>query len=111
MPTVTIIGASGYTGQEALDRVLRHPELDVVSLGSDSLAGSGASALDPRLNGSLPRFVRNEEALATELVRLATDEEHRAALAEASVAHAARFSWERTARETDAAIERALRTR
>ena len=64
MPTVTIIGASGYTGQEALDRVLRHPELDVVSLGSDSLAGAGAAALDPRLNGSLPPFSPNEEALA-----------------------------------------------
>ena len=64
MPTVTIIAASGYTGQEALDRVLRHPELDVVSLGSDSLAGSGASALDPRLNGSLPPFAPNDEALA-----------------------------------------------
>jgi N-acetyl-gamma-glutamyl-phosphate reductase len=63
VPSVTIIGASGYTGQEALDRVLRHPELDVASLGSDSLAGFGASALDPRLNGSLPAFVTNEEAL------------------------------------------------
>ena len=50
----------------------------------------------------------DEEALAGELVLLATDGERRAALAEASVAHAARFSWERTARETDAAIERAL---
>ena len=44
--------------------MLRHPELEVVALGSDSLAGEGASALDVRLNGSLPRFVPNEEALA-----------------------------------------------
>jgi N-acetyl-gamma-glutamyl-phosphate reductase len=36
-----------------------------VALGSDSLAGKGASALDPRLNGSLPAFVSNEEALAS----------------------------------------------
>ncbi|HXV59018.1 MAG TPA: hypothetical protein VD704_14235, partial [Gaiellaceae bacterium] len=64
-----ILGASGYTGQETLDRVLAHPELDVLALGSDSLAGQPAAALDPRLarNGaaaSVPSFVRNAEALA-----------------------------------------------
>ena len=64
MPTLAILGASGYSGQETLDRVLRHPELEVVALGSDSLDGESASALDVRLNGSLPAFVSNEEALA-----------------------------------------------
>ena len=62
--TTAILGASGYAGQETLDRALRHPELDVVALGSDSLAGSSASALDVRLNGSLPSFVENDEAAA-----------------------------------------------
>jgi N-acetyl-gamma-glutamyl-phosphate reductase len=62
--TVALLGASGYSGQETLDRVLRHPELEVVALGSDSLAGEPAAALDVRLNGSLPRFVGNAEALA-----------------------------------------------
>jgi N-acetyl-gamma-glutamyl-phosphate reductase len=62
--TVAILGASGYSGQETLDRVLRHPELEVVALGSDSLAGEPAGALDFRLNGSLPGFVGNDEALA-----------------------------------------------
>jgi N-acetyl-gamma-glutamyl-phosphate reductase len=64
MATVALLGASGYSGQETLDRVLRHPELEVVALGSDSLAGQPAGALDVRLNGSLPRFVTNAEALA-----------------------------------------------
>src|SRR6266446_10139747 len=64
MPTAAILGASGYSGQETLDRVLRHSELEVVALGSDSLAGEPAAALDYRLNGSLPRFVPNDEALA-----------------------------------------------
>jgi N-acetyl-gamma-glutamyl-phosphate reductase len=64
MHTAAILGASGYSGQEVLDRVLRHPELEVVALGSDSLAGSPAAALDVRLNGSLPSFASNDEALA-----------------------------------------------
>jgi N-acetyl-gamma-glutamyl-phosphate reductase len=64
VPTLAILGASGYSGQETLDRALRHPELEVVALGSDSLEGASASALDVRLNGSLPAFVSNEEALA-----------------------------------------------
>jgi N-acetyl-gamma-glutamyl-phosphate reductase len=64
MPSAAIAGASGYTGQETLDRVLAHPDLELVALGSDSLAGRGASALDVRLNGSLPAVVPNEEALA-----------------------------------------------
>jgi N-acetyl-gamma-glutamyl-phosphate reductase len=64
MPTAAILGASGYAGQETLDRVLAHPELELVALGSDSLAGRGASALDVRLNGHLPPFQPNEEALA-----------------------------------------------
>ena len=64
MPSVAILGASGYSGQETLDRVLRHPLLEVVALGSDSLSGEPASALDVRLNGSLPPFVANDEALA-----------------------------------------------
>src|SRR5712691_758032 len=64
MTTATILGAAGYSGQETLDRVLAHPELELVALGSDSLAGQPASALDVRLNGSLPPFVPNGEALA-----------------------------------------------
>jgi N-acetyl-gamma-glutamyl-phosphate reductase len=36
-----------------------------VALGSDSLEGESASALDVRLNGSLPTFVSNEQALAS----------------------------------------------
>ena len=81
MPTLAILGASGYSGQETLDRVLRHPELEVVALGSDSLAGSSASALDVRLNGSLPAFVRNDEAAdsGAELIFLCLGNERAAA--------------------------------
>jgi N-acetyl-gamma-glutamyl-phosphate reductase len=62
MATAAILGCAGYAGQETLDRALTHPGLDVVALGSDSLAGQPASALDPRLNGSLPAFSTNAEA-------------------------------------------------
>jgi N-acetyl-gamma-glutamyl-phosphate reductase len=62
-----IIGCAGYSGQETLDRVLAHPALEAVALGSDSLAGRPAAALDPRLAGAdVPAFVPNEDALATD---------------------------------------------
>jgi N-acetyl-gamma-glutamyl-phosphate reductase len=81
MPTTAILGASGYAGQETLDRVLAHPELELVALGSDSLAGSTAAALDVRLNGSLPRFQTNAEAAASgaELIFLCLANEQAAA--------------------------------
>ena len=82
MLATAILGASGYSGQETLDRVLAHPELELVALGSDSLAGSPASVLDPRLTGSLPAFVGNDEALAAgaELVFCCLEHERAAAL-------------------------------
>jgi N-acetyl-gamma-glutamyl-phosphate reductase len=81
MPTTAILGASGYAGQETLDRVLAHPELELVALGSDSLAGATAAALDVRLNGSLPRFQTNAEAAAAgaELIFLCLANEQAAA--------------------------------
>ena len=80
--STAILGASGYTGQETLDRVLAHPELELASLGSDSLAGSPARVLDPRLNGSLPHFTSNDEALAAgaELIFACLEHERAAAL-------------------------------
>src|SRR5215469_691766 len=83
MVATAILGCSGYAGQETLDRVLAHPGLEVVALGSNSLAGSGASSLDMRLNGSLPAFTTNEEALASgaELVFLCLDHADAAAVA------------------------------
>jgi len=64
-----ILGTAGYSGQETLDRILVHPELELLALGSDSLAGRPAVALDPRLarNGAAaaPAFITNEEALTS----------------------------------------------
>ena len=70
MPYVSIVGSAGYTGQETLDRVLRHPDLELYAVGSDSLAGQDATALDPRLNRDggkrVPRLITNAAALACE---------------------------------------------
>jgi len=79
--TTAILGASGFSGQETLDRVLGHPELELVALGSDSLAGQPVGALDPRLarngHGPLPAFVPNDAALAAgaDLVFVCLDNE------------------------------------
>lgn len=68
MAYVSIVSASGYSGQETLDRVLGHPELELYAIGSDSLAGREAVALDPRLNRNggrrVPHFITNEAALS-----------------------------------------------
>src|SRR5919201_5940061 len=65
MTTAAILGCAGYTGQETLDRLLAHPEPEPIALGSDSLAGKPAWALDPRLEGQLPPFTTNAEAAAS----------------------------------------------
>jgi N-acetyl-gamma-glutamyl-phosphate reductase len=86
MATVAIVGASGYAGQETLDRVLAHPGLELYALGSDSLAGRPADALDLRLgrNGwsKIPRFITNGAALAcgADLVFVCLPHEQAAAL-------------------------------
>jgi N-acetyl-gamma-glutamyl-phosphate reductase len=82
MPTAAILGCAGYAGQETLDRVLARPDLEPIALGSDSLAGKRASTLDPRLNGDLPPFVTNAEALAAgaEVVFICLSHEDAAAL-------------------------------
>jgi len=82
MATAAILGCAGYAGQETLDRLLAHPELDPLALGSDSLAGQRASSLDPRLNGGLPPFVTNAEALAAgaEVIFVCLGHEEAAAL-------------------------------
>lgn len=81
--TTSILGASGYAGQETLDRVLAHPGLELVALGSDSLAGAAAAALDPRLDGRVPAFVTNDDAIAAEaeVVFCCLDHERAAGLA------------------------------
>src|SRR2546423_13078841 len=68
MAYATVVGATGYSGQETLDRILAHPELELHAVGSDSLAGRSAAELDPRLNRNGgkrdPHFLTNAAAPA-----------------------------------------------
>ena len=68
MPYVSIVGAAGYTGQETLDRVLAHPELELYALGSDSLAGQDATRSTRGSTGTAASasrgFITNDAALA-----------------------------------------------
>jgi N-acetyl-gamma-glutamyl-phosphate reductase len=83
MITAAILGCAGYTGQETLDRLLAHPGIEPVALGSDSQAGTAPSSFDPRLPGDLPAFVTNAEAAASgaELIFLCLDHAAAAAFA------------------------------
>src|SRR5258706_7879810 len=65
MIAAAVLGCAGYTGQEPLARLLAHPGIEPVALGSDSQAGTRPGSFDPRLNGDLPAFVRNAEAAAS----------------------------------------------
>ncbi|MGA9762490.1 MAG: N-acetyl-gamma-glutamyl-phosphate reductase [Gaiellaceae bacterium] len=85
MISTAIIGSAGYTGLETLDRVLFHPELELVALGSNTFAGQPASVLDPRLATSAVaelELVTNERALASgaDLIFLCMENERAAAV-------------------------------
>jgi N-acetyl-gamma-glutamyl-phosphate reductase len=85
MISTAIIGTAGYTGQETLDRVLSHPELELSALGSDTFAGKPAAVLDPRVARSSAarlELVSNQAALASgaELIFLCMENERAAAV-------------------------------
>jgi N-acetyl-gamma-glutamyl-phosphate reductase len=60
MPTVAIIGASGYTGAELLRLGAQHPDFDIAYATGDSQAGTLASTLYPSLSASYPNLVFQE---------------------------------------------------
>ena len=61
MVSVSIIGASGYTGGELLRLALSHPELEVKQITSERLDGQFVHFTHPNLRGRTPlKFVRSE---------------------------------------------------
>src|SRR5262245_37631464 len=59
---IAILGASGYTGADAVRLALGHPNLRIVALGGDSKAGKTLAETYPHLGMyDLPRLAKAEE--------------------------------------------------
>ena len=81
------------------------PPLEALACGTP-VVGSNAASI-PEVVGDAGVLLAPDdvEGMAGALIRLATDEGFRAELSRRALAQAARFSWERTARETLAAYQ------
>ena len=84
------------------------PALEALACGTP-VVGSNVSSL-PEVVGDAGVLLPPDDAegMAGALIQLATDESFRAELSRRALAQAARFSWERTARETLAAYRDAM---
>ena len=69
MTTVSILGASGYTGGELLRLLLQHPGVEVVGATSQRFAGEFLHKAHPNLRGRTPlKFVARGELPAADVV-------------------------------------------
>ncbi|MBC7235049.1 MAG: glycosyltransferase family 4 protein [Chloroflexi bacterium] len=84
------------------------PALEAVSCGTPAIVTSGSSLEEIVGGGGLVVPPEDERALAKAMIQLAHDDALREELARQGLAHAANFSWDRTARETLAAYQEAL---
>ena len=72
MIQVSIVGASGYAGGEALRLLLDHPEVEVAQITSETYAGQYAHFVHPNLRGRTDlRFVRPTELQPCDVLFLA----------------------------------------
>jgi LysW-gamma-L-alpha-aminoadipyl-6-phosphate/LysW-L-glutamyl-5-phosphate reductase len=70
---VAIVGGSGYVGGELLRLLLRHPEVDVVQVTSDSMAGRPVGRAHPNLRKETPlTFVPHAELRPADVTFVAT---------------------------------------
>src|SRR5688572_19125666 len=68
MTTVSILGASGYTGGELLRLLLQHPDVDVVGATSQRFAGEFLHKAHPNLRGRTQlKFVNRNELPAADV--------------------------------------------
>ena len=59
---VAVVGASGYTGADAIRLAARHPGIEIVALTANTHAGKPVAQVWPHLaDENLPDLVRNEE--------------------------------------------------
>jgi N-acetyl-gamma-glutamyl-phosphate reductase len=95
MPSVAIVGASGYGGTELLRLLSRHPSLEVSTLAAASSAGAPLRSLAPNIPASdggerILEAVDLDELAAADLVILGTPDEVSMELAPALLAAGAR---------------------
>jgi LysW-gamma-L-alpha-aminoadipyl-6-phosphate/LysW-L-glutamyl-5-phosphate reductase len=64
MVTVSVLGASGYTGGELLRLLLQHPDIQVVSATSQTFAGQHLHRAHPNLRGATDLKFVTRDALA-----------------------------------------------
>jgi len=68
-----ILGGSGYTGGELLRLLLRHPEIEVVQVTSDSMAGKPVGRAHPNLRRATDLvFARHDARVTADVTFLAT---------------------------------------
>jgi N-acetyl-gamma-glutamyl-phosphate reductase len=79
MPSVAIVGASGYGGTELARLLSRHPALDVTALAAASNAGATLRSLAPNLPAGLQPFDAPADAVSEERRIDAVDPEQLAA--------------------------------
>ncbi len=65
---VSVLGASGYTGGELLRLLLRHPNAEVGSVTSESLAGKPVDTVHPNLRGTGLTFTSAKQPLDCDLL-------------------------------------------
>lgn len=87
-----LLGASGYGGAGLIERLRRHPEIELAALASRQFLGQSVDAAWPQFAGLFPqRFVDSEEAIAgAEVVFCATPHAATAPLVAAARAAGAR---------------------
>jgi N-acetyl-gamma-glutamyl-phosphate/LysW-gamma-L-alpha-aminoadipyl-6-phosphate reductase len=69
MTTVSLLGASGYTGGELLRLLLQHPGIEVVGATSQRFAGEPLHKAHPNLRGRTPlKFVPRDRLPAADVV-------------------------------------------
>jgi N-acetyl-gamma-glutamyl-phosphate reductase len=76
MKRVAVIGGAGYTGGALIERILRHPGLRLIGVGSRSFAGQPVSNAHPSLRGAVDLTFsdRNDETVdGADAVFLAVD--------------------------------------
>ncbi len=85
------------------------PVLEAISCGTPAIVAAGSSLQEVAGHGGLVVPPGDVAALSAALVRLASERTLRAELSDAGLQHAQRFSWKRTAAQTLAAYEQAMR--